>query len=544
MLNQMSIHKQLILSGVICSALAMVIAVFSYRGLERVESSLRTVVVNSEVLNNHQHADMMHDGLRAAVLHALLIAKDNSSMQESAQREAREHAVEFRKMIAENRKLLGDGPIKNKVSSIEQEMEKYIALAESLVAQAFSDHAGALRQMDAFDKSFRHLEEKMSGISEFVETENLKTQKVGTEAAASAMKTIVTVSIISIAIVLLVSFIVPRHITAILEKIRHLGATMAAASAEGNLTARVEAGSDDEAGILAGHLNKVLENFRAAMLEIRDASERLVNASGEVAAVSRDTSAGVKRQQSETEQVATAVTEMTATVQEIARNSVQAAQAATQGNEEASKGRRIVAEAIDSMDVLSQQVDRTVDVLQKLKTDSGNIGVVLDVIRSIAEQTNLLALNAAIEAARAGEQGRGFAVVADEVRTLAQRTQQSTREIQEMIQRLQTGVGEVASTMEQGQQQTRTTVEKVSEAGGSLQAITSSVGVITDMSTQIATATEEQSKVVEDVNRNIVNISSVAEQTATAAQRAAQATEEIADLSRKLRALVQRFKLG
>ena len=252
----------------------------------------------------------------------------------------------------------------------------------------------------------------------------------------------------------------------------------------------------------------------------------------------------VERQQSETEQVATAVNEMTATVQEIARNSVQAAQAATQGNEEASKGRRIVAEAIDSMDVLSQQVDRTVEVLQKLKTDSGNIGVVLDVIRSIAEQTNLLALNAAIEAARAGEQGRGFAVVADEVRTLAQRTQQSTREIQEMIQRLQTGVGEVASTMEQGQQQTRAAVEKVSEAGGSLQSITSSVGVITDMSTQIATATEEQSKVAEEVNRNISNISSIADLTATAAQRAATATEEIASLSRHLRALVQKFKLG
>ena len=544
MTNQMSIPKQLLLASIICSALAIIIFVFSYRGLDRAESSLRTVVANSTVLKNHQQADMMHEGLRAEVMRALLVAKDNSGMQEAVKRATHENAAEFRKMIAENRKLLGDGPIKSKLSATEQEMEKYITIAQSLVAQAFNDHAGALRQMDAFDKSFTHLEEKMSGISEFVEDENLKAQKTGTEAATAAMKTIVTVSVISIAILLLVSFIVSRNITAMLEKIRRLGVTVAAASAEGNLTARVEAGGNDEAGILAGHLNKILANFHTAMQEIRDASERLVNVSSEVASVSRDTSTGVKRQQSETEQVATAVTEMAMTVQEIARNSVQAAQAAIQGNEEASKGRRIVAEAIDSMDVLSQQVDRTVEVLQKLKTDSNNIGAVLDVIRSIAEQTNLLALNAAIEAARAGEQGRGFAVVADEVRTLAQRTQQSTREIQEMIQRLQTGVGEVASTMEQGQQQTRTTVEKVSEAGGSLQSITASVGVITDMSTQIATATEEQSKVAEDVNRNIANISNVAEQTATAAQRAAQATEEIAGLSRKLRALVQRFKLG
>ena len=156
MLNQMSIHKQLFLSGIICSALAIIIAVFSYRGLDRAESSLRTVVANSEVLKNHQHAGMMHDGLRAAVMHALLVAKDRSGMQESAQREAREHAVEFRKMIAGNRKLLGDGPIKNKLSSIEQDMEKYIAMAEGMITQAFSDHAGALRQMDSFDKLFKN----------------------------------------------------------------------------------------------------------------------------------------------------------------------------------------------------------------------------------------------------------------------------------------------------------------------------------------------------------------------------------------------------
>lgn len=544
MLSSLSVHKQLILSGIICSALAIAIATVSYRGLNQVESSLHTVMANATVLTNHQQADMMHDGLRAEVMHALLVAKDNNGTQEAAKRATQEHASAFRKIMAENRKLLGDGPIKSKWSATEQEMEKYIALAESLVALAFSDHAAAMRQLEAFDKQFWHLEKSMAGISEFIETENFKTQKAGNAAATSATKTIVTVSMIAVGLILLMSFVMLRRITALLENIRRLGTSVATAVAEGNLAFRADAGSTNEAGILAGHLNKILENFRTAMLEIHDASERLMHASGDVASVSRDTSAGVQRQQSETEQVATAVTEMTATVQEIARNSVQAAQAATQGNEEAGKGRRIVAEAIDSMDVLSQQVDRTVEVLQKLKTDSGNIGVVLDVIRSIAEQTNLLALNAAIEAARAGEQGRGFAVVADEVRTLAQRTQQSTREIQEMIQRLQTGVGEVASTMEQGQQQTRTTVEKVSEAGGSLQSITTSVGVITDMSTQIATATEEQSKVAEDVNRNIANISSAADQTATAAQRAAQATEEIADLSRKLGALVQRFKLG
>jgi len=544
MLSDMSIKKKIVLSGVICSALSVIIAVFAYNGLRGLDGTLHDVTRNSLVLKNHMTADMLHEALRGDVLLALSSGTFGATEKEHVKSAVHEHASDIRAMMTENKELLGDGPIKNKFYNAQAEIEKYVTMAESLVVQGLTDPSGAGKQYEMFDGEFKKLEAQLGDVSEFIQSENLTAQKQGAEHAARYINSIITISVVSLVLLFVVSVTVFKSINAKLDRIRELGASVAAAAAQGNLTVHIDAAGSDEVGTLAGHLNAVLDNFRTAMLEIRDASERLVNASGEVAAVSRDTSAGVERQQSETEQVATAVNEMTATVQEIARNSVQAAQSATQGNEEASKGRRIVAEAIDSMDVLSQQVDRTVEVLQKLKTDSGNIGVVLDVIRSIAEQTNLLALNAAIEAARAGEQGRGFAVVADEVRTLAQRTQQSTREIQEMIQRLQTGVGEVASTMEQGQQQTRATVEKVSEAGGSLQSITASVGVITDMSTQIATATEEQSKVAEEVNRNIANISSVAEQTATAAQRAAQATEEIAGLSRNLRALVQKFRLS
>ena len=544
MFSQMSIKKKIVLSGIICSALSVIIAVFAYNGLRGLDGTLRDVTRNSLVLKNHMTADMLHDALRGDVLLALSSGAFGATEKEHVKSAVHEHASDMRAMMTENKELLGNSPIKNKFYTAQVEIEKYVTMAESLVAQGLTDPSGAGKQYEMFDGEFKKLEAQLGDISDFIQSENLTAQKQGADLAARYINSIITISVVSLVLLFVVSVTVFKSINTKLDRIREFGASAAAAAAQGNLTVRVDAAGSDEVATLAGHLNAVLDNFRTAMLEIRDASERLVSASSEVASVSRDTSAGVARQQSETEQVATAVNQMTATVQEIARNSVQAAQAATQGNDEASKGRRIVAEAIDSMDVLSQQVNRTVEVLQKLKTDSGNIGVVLDVIRSIAEQTNLLALNAAIEAARAGEQGRGFAVVADEVRTLAQRTQQSTREIQEMIQRLQTGVGEVASTMEQGQQQTRAAVEKVSMAGGSLQSITSSVGVITDMSTQIATATEEQSKVAEEVNRNISNISSVADLTATAAQRAATATEEIAGLSRNLQSLVHKFKLG
>jgi methyl-accepting chemotaxis protein len=544
MFSQMSIKNKITFSGLICAGLSIAIALFAYNGLNTLDKSLHEVTRNSIVLKNHMTADMLHEALRSDVLLALNSSVLTALDKDQLKRTAHEHASDLRAMMTENKELLIDGAIKSKFLGAQTEIENYVSMAEALTGQALTDPSGAAKQYEAFNSEFIKLGGQLGEVSDFIQNENVQAQKQGAEQSVRYINLIVVISAASLLILFVVSVTVFKSINAKLDRIREIGASVAAAAAQGNLTVHVDTEGGDEVGTLGGHLNAVLDNFRTAMLEIRDASERLVNASGEVASVSRDTSSGVERQQSETEQVATAVNEMTATVQEIALNSVQAAQAATQGNEEASKGRRIVAEAIDSMDVLSQQVDRTVEVLQKLKTDSGNIGVVLDVIRSIAEQTNLLALNAAIEAARAGEQGRGFAVVADEVRTLAQRTQQSTREIQEMIQRLQTGVGEVASTMEQGQQQTRATVEKVSEAGGSLQSITASVSVITDMSTQIATATEEQSKVAEEVNRNISNISSVADQTAIAAQRAAQATEEIANLSRNLRALVQKFRLS
>ena len=494
MFSQMSIKNKITFSGLICAGLSIAIALFAYNGLNTLDKSLHEMTRNSIVLKNHMTADMLHDELRGDVLLALSSGTVTSLDKDKLKRTAHGHASDLRAMMTENKELLIDGAIKSKFLSAQTEIESYVSMAETLIGQALTDPSGATKQYEAFDSEFIKLGEQLSDVSDFIQNENVQAQKHGAEQSVRYINLIIVISAASLLILLVVSVTVFKSINAKLERIREIGASVAAAAAQGNLTVHVDTQGGDEVGTLGGHLNAVLDNFRAAMIEIRDASERLVSASGEVASVSRDTSAGVERQQSETEQVATAVNEMTATVQEIALNSVQAAQAATQGNEEAGKGRRIVAEAIDSMDVLSQQVDRTVEVLQKLKTDSGNIGVVLDVIRSIAEQTNLLALNAAIEAARAGEQGRGFAVVADEVRTLAQRTQQSTREIQEMIQRLQTGVGEVASTMEQGQQQTRATVEKVSEAGGSLQSITASVSVITDMSTQIATATESRAR--------------------------------------------------
>jgi len=234
--------------------------------------------------------------------------------------------------------------------------------------------------------------------------------------------------------------------------------------------------------------------------------------------------------------------QMNATVQEVARNAQHAASAAKEATDASDDGKKVVAKTIGVINTLASEVEGAAEVIQTLEQDSVDIGKVLDVIRGIAEQTNLLALNAAIEAARAGEQGRGFAVVADEVRTLASRTQTSTEEIDEMITRLQAGTNRAVKAMQVGTEQAQAGVDQAAEAGNSLESITQAIAQINDMNIQIANAAEEQSAVAEEINRNITNISDVADQAAGGARETTQASEQVAMLSEKLGGLVSQFK--
>ncbi|MGI9211638.1 MAG: methyl-accepting chemotaxis protein [Methylococcaceae bacterium] len=315
------------------------------------------------------------------------------------------------------------------------------------------------------------------------------------------------------------------------------------AIADGDFTRTSGISGKDEFAWMSWKCDTVQKNLAKIMRDVRTNSEQLATAAERLSQITEQSRKGVMNQSQKTEQVATAMSEMSSTVHEVARNASNAAKAANDANEQARGGTSVVKNTIQSIEQLAVEVERAAETINKLKEDSVNIGTVLDVIRGIAEQTNLLALNAAIEAARAGEQGRGFAVVADEVRTLASRTQQSTQEIQGMIERLQGGANLAVSAMTQGRNAARNSVDQAINAGQSLETINRHIDTIKDMNTQIASAAEGQSSTAEEINRNIVNISSISHETARSAEQTAQSSEELARLAMQLQSQVSNFRL-
>lgn len=335
------------------------------------------------------------------------------------------------------------------------------------------------------------------------------------------------------------AIIITRQIT------RPLQQTLAVVDriASGDLSHNMVVTRKDELGVLQMGIQRMGATLRELIGGIRDSVTQIASAAEELSAVTEQTSAGVNSQKVETDQVATAMHEMSATVHEVARNAEQASVAASAADKQAREGDKVVGEAITQIEKLASEVLRSTDAMTVLELESDKIGKVMDVIKAVAEQTNLLALNAAIEAARAGEAGRGFAVVADEVRGLAQRTQQSTEEIEGLVAGLQNGTRQVSEIMLSSRNLTDSSVALTRKAGTSLESITQTVSNIQAMNQQIAAAAEQQSSVAEEISRSIVNVRDVSEQTAAASEETAASSVELARLGNQLQMLVSHFKV-
>lgn len=361
------------------------------------------------------------------------------------------------------------------------------------------------------------------------------------EALKGAVIGSVTTSLIALAVIVLLALIVVRSI------IRPLKSAVSAmndiASGDGDLTRRLEISGKDELSQLATAFNSFADQVHGLVERVLSSTRTLNEASEELNQVMGETEQGVERQKSESDQVATAMNEMTATAQEVANYASEASDVADHANVQVCDAQGLVHQTIAVIGGLSEQVEEGVEVIEKLGADSRQIDTVLEVIRDVADQTNLLALNAAIEAARAGDAGRGFAVVADEVRTLASRTQKSTQQIHETIERLQAGADNAVKLIGSISERSEATVVETRKVDEALQRINQAVGTINDMNTQIASAAEEQTSVSETINQNVHEIVAITEQTAQGTRRAGAATQRLKGLAKDMSDQVSRYRV-
>ncbi len=396
------------------------------------------------------------------------------------------------------------------------------------VAGLFEQKQNMREQVDQESKA---MDKIMSGL---MDTQ----QRLAHEDQHSAFIQMAVLTALALVIGLLASVLISRQITAPLA----LTVDLARRIAKGDLTVQARSARKDELGDLQNAMQEMAQNLNTLVQGIGNGVTQISTSAEKLSAMSEQTSAGVRQQKSEVDQVATAMHEMASTVQEVARNTTDASAAATLADQQARHGSTVVKQATVQISELAMAIEELGGAMNVLTQDSEQIGKVIDVIKAVAEQTNLLALNAAIEAARAGEQGRGFAVVADEVRSLAQRTQDSTKEIEALIVTLQQGTQAAATLMTSSRERTLDTVVLAQKAELAITEINQSIGTIQEMSLQISAAAEQQSAVADEINRSIVSVRDVADQSAVASEESAAATIELASLGQDLQRMTAHFR--
>ncbi len=451
--------------------------------------------------------------------------------------QAAEYAKMFRQLIPQLKQL--DSNHAQTYDAMSPVFEEYFATGKKM-AQAYVK--GGPREGNKIMSSFDTVAEKMGQqVDQFLQRVTAETSVVLKEQERLTASSQVSIAIGSVTIlfgIAFVYFIISRamanlpKISAEFKKI-----------ANGDLTSQIEITRQDEFGELMTSLNVMQQQLREMVSRISVTTEKLHVTADQVSDVMAQTTENIMHQQQETEQIALAMNDMSSVIHEVSQKVTHTSETANSANTESSKGIQIVDDAISGIQGLENQLQSTATVIGDVEKDSDNINTVLDVIKGIAEQTNLLALNAAIEAARAGEQGRGFAVVADEVRTLAGRTQESTTEINQIIEKLQSGSNHAVQSIQQSHQLSQNVVDKAKLAGSSLNSIAASVAEIDSMSSQIAVAATQQADVAQNMNSNIEKINGMVKETASGAQQTAKEGETLSSVAQELQQLVKAFQL-
>ena len=430
------------------------------------------------------------------------------------------------------------------LDEVERQAKGYFSVAWKLsegMVEGGLDPAQLPVLVKQMNKSLNETKNQLNQFNESALRAFHKTVKDSNEAASNALATGLLLSGLSIVIIVLISasivLLITRNLNTMLESLKDI------ASGEGDLTKRIEQNSEDEIGALIHWFNQFMEKLHSSIDNVVKSIEPLTRLSLDLRDMTNKTAEITSEQSQATDDVTRSVDEMFSSVQNVAQNASSAASAAKEADAEAKAGRAVVTQSVESINDLASEVERAATVIGKLEADTENVGTILDVIKGIAEQTNLLALNAAIEAARAGEQGRGFAVVADEVRTLASRTQDSTQEIQRVIEELQSAARSAAEVMSHSQEQANASVEQAAKTDSSLATITEKVGSITSMNMEIADATGEQEKVSNSIKSNVEGIRVNADKAVKNVQEVEAASDSLAEISNNLKEITGQFRV-
>ena len=546
MFRNMSIGQKLSSGFAVLALLVFVLAGFGISRLSYLNGNTQLIADN--LVPSIRYASQMHvallDARRAQLAMVIALANNDSADITRRNDSVTEAKGRFAKAVADYGRLAFNATDEEQTyAALQPAGEAYFSAHDQLyqaVMQNDSARIGDYR--DGLTRTTLEQATKLTmTLREINDRIGVAMEKSNDQAYQSAKQLSVAIGLVTLIFVVLVAWYLTQQIKQPVNKLLELVGKVAA----GDLAAHLDLKwfNNDELGKLAKGFGEMQGNLRNLVSEVSGSVVQLSSAAEEISAVARQSASNMNNQQHELNQLATAMNEMQATVQEVSRNTSDAASAATQVSSSAELGANTVNDSIKRIEQVAGAIESTAVVIRQLGDDSRNIGMVLEVIRGIAEQTNLLALNAAIEAARAGEQGRGFAVVADEVRTLAKRTQDSTSQINTIIAELQQRAEQAGTTMQQSQEMMNSTVSTAREAGLSISEISNSVESISHMNIQIATATEEQGAVSEELNRNVVNISHASEEVAAGATQMAQACNDLNHLANQLQEMVRRFRV-
>jgi methyl-accepting chemotaxis protein len=540
----MKISTKLLLSYLLCALVTLGVGMLGIKGVIRLANALEMTFSNNLVSVANTNATLSGLVAHNRGLYRLMDASNGGVAQQDRERVRQDISNELKRSQAAYstyRATPQEDDERQAGDKFDQIWPSYVSNSERIMAMLDGGQVDQARaQLNSTNNElFRQARDLIRVMTESNNRQIKEGAAAAEELRSSAMtwmiSGIVLAFIIALSIGVLITRLITRPIAQAVESAQRI--------ANGDLTQAIITERTDEAGQLLMALSEMQGGLKSTLVEIANASDQLASAAEELSAVTDESSRGLVRQNDEIQQAATAVNQMTAAVDEVASNAVSTSEASRQATTEAEDGRQQVAQAVSGMSSMVGEINDSTQSVADLAGQVREIGKVIDVIRGIADQTNLLALNAAIEAARAGEQGRGFAVVADEVRALAHRTQISTVDIEKMIGEVQVGADDAVAAMNKSLTWANNTQALAQNAGAALERITTSVANINERNLVIASASEEQAQVAREVDRNLLNIQDLSTQTAAGAHQTNASSQDLSRLATSFNVLVSKFQL-